>query len=154
MGSGINAARALDPIAARLMEDLRDQLLIVFLERLGGAQSIRVAEVDATGGKVLRIAVDQANRIFHFDVAADGALAQPTARETGDSRKDHDSGGFGEAHRALPEPEYPRDNAIARAIVQVWPDHRTRPTVHEALAFLALLDLGPGANVRTPGGAS
>lgn len=55
---------------------------------------------------------------------------------------------------AAPEPEYPRDNAIARAIVQVWPDHRTRPTVHEVLAFLALHDLGPGANVRTPGGAS
>jgi hypothetical protein len=44
------------------------------------------------------------------------------------------------AHRASPEPEYPRDNAIARAIVQVWPDHRTRPTMHEALAFLQQLE--------------
>jgi hypothetical protein len=69
MGSGIDAARALDPVAAKAMEDMRDQLLIVFLKRLGGKASIPVDEFDATGGQALRISIDAATRVFHFDVA-------------------------------------------------------------------------------------
>lgn len=69
MGKGIEAARALDPVAAQAMEDMRDQLLIVFLKRLGGKVSVPCDEVDATGGVALRIAIDPVTRVFHFDLA-------------------------------------------------------------------------------------
>lgn len=48
MGQGIDAARTENPHHAALMDDLKDQLLIVFLKRLGGQVSIPVAEIDDT----------------------------------------------------------------------------------------------------------
>jgi hypothetical protein len=40
MGKGIELAKSLDPEIAEAMEDLRDQLLIVFLKRLGGVADV------------------------------------------------------------------------------------------------------------------
>lgn len=49
MGSGINAARESAPVHAAVLDDMKDQLLLVLLQRLGGDVSIPVSEVDATG---------------------------------------------------------------------------------------------------------
>jgi hypothetical protein len=64
MGKGIDAARALGPEHAALLDDLKDQLLIVFLKRLGGKVSIPVAEVDDTGMDLLSFRVSHG--VFHF----------------------------------------------------------------------------------------
>lgn len=53
MGIGIELARELAPEHADLMDNLKDQLLIVFLRRLGGEASVPVGEVDDTGGDML-----------------------------------------------------------------------------------------------------
>jgi uncharacterized protein YijF (DUF1287 family) len=66
MGKGIKYAREVAPEHADLMEDLRDQLLIVFLKRLGGKASIPVAEVDDTGGDCLAFRIE--NGVFHFSI--------------------------------------------------------------------------------------
>lgn len=68
MGQGIDIARAAGAGAhADLLEDLRDQLLIVLLKRLGGSVDIPVGEIDATGQDLMYMAVD-ANSIFHFEL--------------------------------------------------------------------------------------
>lgn len=67
MGKGTDAARATGNIAhAQVMDDFKDQLLIVFLKRLGGKVSIPVAEVDDTGQDMLAFSIDE-NRVFHFE---------------------------------------------------------------------------------------
>lgn len=66
MGKGIDMARAIAPEHAAAIDDLKDQLLIVFLKRLGGKVSIPVAEVDDTGQDLLAFRVDE-NRVFHFE---------------------------------------------------------------------------------------
>lgn len=55
MGKGIDAARLDAPEHAALIDDLKDQLLIAFLKRLGGRVAMPVAEVDATGGYTLSL---------------------------------------------------------------------------------------------------
>lgn len=67
MGKGIDAARAFAPEHAALLDDFKEQLLIVFLKRLGGRLSIPVAEVDDTGGDLLAFRIDE-NRVFHFEI--------------------------------------------------------------------------------------
>jgi hypothetical protein len=67
MGKGIDAIRSLAPEHAALLDDLKDQLLIVFLKRLGGSIKVPVAEVDDTGGDMLAFSVDPDTRIFHFE---------------------------------------------------------------------------------------
>lgn len=57
MGKGIEAARLLAPEHAALLDDLKDQLLIVFLKRLGGEVTIPVSEVDDTGSNTLAFSV-------------------------------------------------------------------------------------------------
>lgn len=64
MGKGIDIARASAPEHAALIDDLKDQLLIVFLKRLGGAARIPVSEVDDTGQNVLTLAVDGTDFVF------------------------------------------------------------------------------------------
>ena len=64
MGRGIDAARPLAPEHAAVLDDFKDQLLIVFLKRLGGAVSIPVAEADATGGDLLSFSIRDG--VFHF----------------------------------------------------------------------------------------
>lgn len=67
MGKGTDAARSFAPEHAKLIDDLKDQLLIVFLKRLGGKVSIPVAEVDNTGQDLFAFRID-ADRVFHFEL--------------------------------------------------------------------------------------
>ena len=46
MGKGIDLARGAAPEHAALLDDLKDQLLIVFLKRLGGAQEAAARRAD------------------------------------------------------------------------------------------------------------
>lgn len=57
MGSGIEMARQHAPEHAAVMDDFKDQLILVLVERLGGKVEIPVEEVDGTGGKLLMLAV-------------------------------------------------------------------------------------------------
>lgn len=67
MGTGTNAARAAGAtIHADVIDNLKDQLLLVLIERLGGDITIPVAEVDNTGGKLLNMSIDPEMREFHF----------------------------------------------------------------------------------------
>ena len=66
MGKGIDAAKLLAPEHAAVMEEMRDQLLIVFLKRLGGSVTIPVAEVDNTGGDTLALSLRDGK--FHFEI--------------------------------------------------------------------------------------
>lgn len=71
MGKGIDAARAAAPIHASVLDDFKDQLLIVLLKRLAdksGRVDIPVAEVDATGGTVISFAINDGK--FNFLVKA------------------------------------------------------------------------------------
>lgn len=45
---------------------MKEQLLIVFVRRLGGDITVPVAEVDDTGGLVMRMDVDQVEKTFRF----------------------------------------------------------------------------------------
>lgn len=68
MGKGIELARAAGGgIHADLIDDLKDQLLIVLLKRLAvdGKVSIPVEEIDDTGGDVLSFSIDE-SRVFNF----------------------------------------------------------------------------------------
>lgn len=66
MGRGIDAARTSAPEHAAVLDDFKDQLLIVFLKRLGGKASIPVAEVDDTGGDLFAFRI--VDGVFHFEM--------------------------------------------------------------------------------------
>lgn len=67
MGTGTDAARAAGAgLHADVIDNFKDQLLIVLLKRLGGKVSIPVAEVDDTGMDIVSMSVE--NRTFHFEV--------------------------------------------------------------------------------------
>ena len=66
MGQGIDAARDQAPEHAAVLDNLKDQLLLVFLKRLGGKVSIPVSEIDDTGGEVGAFSV--VNGVFNFEV--------------------------------------------------------------------------------------
>lgn len=68
MGKGIDQAREDAPEHAALLDDLKDQLLIVFLKRLGGKAIIGVSEVDNTGDDLLDFHLDQTTKTFYFMV--------------------------------------------------------------------------------------
>lgn len=61
MGSGIDAARPHAPLHAAVMDNFKDQLILVLIERLGGKVTIPVAEVDNTGGKLLTMSITDGN---------------------------------------------------------------------------------------------
>lgn len=65
MGQGIDLAKPLGP-HAQAIDDLKDQLMIVLFNRLGGQVSIPVEEVDATGGFVVKMNIR--DRTFNFTV--------------------------------------------------------------------------------------
>lgn len=65
MGRGIELARKDSPEHAEVIDNLKDQLLIVFLKRLGGDVTIPVEEIDDTGGDMLAFSVIGTN--FHFE---------------------------------------------------------------------------------------
>ncbi len=65
MGKGINAARAAGAgLHADVIDDLKDQLLIVFLRRLGNKVTIPVQEVDDTGRFICSFNIE--NGAFNF----------------------------------------------------------------------------------------
>lgn len=66
MGKGIDLAREASPLHAAVLDDLKDQLLIVLLKRLGSTVDIPVAEVDDTGQDIASFSVN--DRVFHFEV--------------------------------------------------------------------------------------
>ena len=66
MADGMNAARPLAPEHVALLENLRDQLLIVFLKRLGGRASIPVAEIDDTDNDLFVFSI--VNGKFYFEI--------------------------------------------------------------------------------------
>lgn len=67
MGKGTDAARAAGAtIHADVIDALKEQLLIVFLNRLGGQASVPVAEVDATGNYTMSFNV--VDGVFNFQI--------------------------------------------------------------------------------------
>ena len=66
MGKGIDLAKAENPELVAALEDFKDQLFIVMLNRLGGKVSIPVSEADDTGGYLVAMNIDQG--IFNFEV--------------------------------------------------------------------------------------
>jgi hypothetical protein len=76
MGKGIELARGLDletggaGIHAELLDDFKDQLLVVFLKRLqalGQKLDFPVAEVDDTGQDMVSFRI--VDRVFHFELS-------------------------------------------------------------------------------------
>lgn len=65
MGKGIDIARGQAPLHAAVLDDFKDQLLIVFLKRLGGKANIPLAEVDDTGQDTLSFRI--VDRVFYFE---------------------------------------------------------------------------------------
>lgn len=71
MGKGIDLARAAAPEHAAVLDDFKDQLIIVCMKRLADASGkvdIPVAEVDDTKSDLLAFRVDPDTRIFHFEL--------------------------------------------------------------------------------------
>lgn len=66
MGKGIDLAREDAPEHAAMLDDFKDQLLIILVKRLGGKVSIPVAEADDTGKDLLEMAV--VDGVFEFKV--------------------------------------------------------------------------------------
>lgn len=66
MGKGIDLARGDAPLHAALLDDLKDQLLIAFLSRIGRNVSIPVTEIDATGRFTLSFNIKDGN--FNFQL--------------------------------------------------------------------------------------
>ena len=67
MGEGTDAARSISPIHAAVMDNLKDQLLLVFLRRLGGKLSIPLEEIDNTDSLIMTLRVDK-DSVFHFEL--------------------------------------------------------------------------------------
>ncbi len=68
MGKAIDLARLDAPEHASMIDDLKDQLLIVFLKRLGGSVDIPCGEIDDTGQDLFALRLDPDTRVFHFEV--------------------------------------------------------------------------------------
>lgn len=66
MGQGIDLAREHAPEHTALLDNFKDQLLLVLIARLGGDVMIPAAEVDATGNMLLSMSLDPEKRQFHF----------------------------------------------------------------------------------------
>jgi hypothetical protein len=66
MAKGTDLARPFAPAHAAAIDAMKEQLLIVFLKRLGGTASIPVAEIDDTGGDLFAFHVT--DRVFHFSI--------------------------------------------------------------------------------------
>lgn len=66
MGKGIDLARPDAPLHAAVMDDFKDQLLIVLLKRLGKCVSIPVQEMDDTGTDLLAFSVNDG--VFNFEL--------------------------------------------------------------------------------------
>lgn len=66
MGKGTDLAREHAPEHAQLIDDFKEQLLIVLLNRLGGDVTIPISEVDGTGQFVVLLHLSDKNEfVFH-----------------------------------------------------------------------------------------
>jgi hypothetical protein len=68
MGKGIDLARLDAPEHAAAIDNLKDQLLLVLVDRLGGSVDIPVTEIDAAGGFIMSMSVDPTTRMFHLEL--------------------------------------------------------------------------------------
>jgi hypothetical protein len=68
MGTGTDAARDIAPEHATLIDNMKEQLLIAFLRRLGGTLDMPVSEVDDTSTLLFAFSIDFDKRIFHFEL--------------------------------------------------------------------------------------
>ena len=71
MGKGIDMARAEAPEHAAVLDDFKDQLLIVLLKRLGALEQsvvIPVAEADDTGQDLVEMKIEGTPPAFTFNV--------------------------------------------------------------------------------------
>jgi hypothetical protein len=71
MGAGIDAAREFAPEHAAVLDNFKDQLLIVLIKRLAdknGRLDLPCAEIDDTARDLLAFSVDHDARIFHFEL--------------------------------------------------------------------------------------
>ena len=68
MGRGVDLAALNSPENAAMIADLKEQLLIAFLKRLGGKVDMPVAEVDATNTHDLAFSLDLERKVFHFEL--------------------------------------------------------------------------------------
>lgn len=71
MGKGIDAARGGAPLHAAVLDDFKDQLLIVFLKRLaalGHDLKFPLSEIDDTGQDTVAFSIDPATRTFTFEL--------------------------------------------------------------------------------------
>ncbi len=70
MGKGIDLARAAGAgLHADVLDDFKDQLLVVFLKRLkalGHTLDFPCAEIDDTGRDIVSFSVDPVTRTFRF----------------------------------------------------------------------------------------
>ncbi len=69
MGQGIEMARALAPEHAAAIDNMKDQLLIALIKRLGGTVEMPVSEVDDTGQDLLSFSLNPTTRKFTFVVS-------------------------------------------------------------------------------------
>lgn len=70
MGKGIELARQDAPEHAQLMDDLKDQLIIALVRRLGMKVEMAASEIDQTGGLVLLMSIDPETKVFTFELRA------------------------------------------------------------------------------------
>jgi hypothetical protein len=71
MGKGRDIAREFAPEHAAVLDDFKDQLMIVLLNRLGSSVDIPVSEADAMSGFIVSMSVHDAGTsaaYFHFVV--------------------------------------------------------------------------------------
>jgi hypothetical protein len=68
VGKGIDLAREFSPEHAAVLDDFKDQLLVVLMKRLAekGKLTIPIAEVDDTGSDLLSFSVREG--AFHFEL--------------------------------------------------------------------------------------
>lgn len=66
MGKGIDLARQEALEHAAVLDNFKDQLLIVLIKRLGGNVRLPIAEVDDTGGDLLAFNIEDG--AFNFEL--------------------------------------------------------------------------------------
>lgn len=66
MGKGIDMAALHNPELAKAIDDMKDQLILVLIRRLGSHVTIPVQEIDSTSGFILTM--EARNGVFVFDL--------------------------------------------------------------------------------------
>ena len=70
MGKGIDLARGQSPLHAEILDDMKDQLLIILMKRLAveGVVVIPLVEMDDTGQDTLAFRIDPVSKEFIFNL--------------------------------------------------------------------------------------